>query len=60
MSTWRMPNGASASITAFCTAGVAPIVPDSPIPFAPSGFNGDGVSVFTASNEHSSAALGIA
>ena len=37
MSTWRRRDGASASITAFCTAGVAPIVPDSPMPFAPSG-----------------------
>ena len=37
MSTCRTPNGASASTTAFCTAGVAPIVPDSPIPFAPEG-----------------------
>ena len=33
----RTPNGASASTTALWTAGVAPIVPDSPIPFAPSG-----------------------
>jgi hypothetical protein len=60
MSTWRMPHGANASTTAFCTAGVDPMVPDSPIPFAPSGFSGDGVSVFMVSNEHSSAALGIA
>ena len=38
ISTWRTPYGASASITALWTAGVEPIVPDSPIPFAPSGF----------------------
>ena len=36
--TWRTPKGARASTTAFWTAGVAPIVPDSPIPFAPSEF----------------------
>ena len=29
MSMWRTPNGARASITALCTAGVDPIVPDS-------------------------------
>ena len=31
--------------TAFCTAGVAPIVPDSPMPLAPSGLSGVGVSM---------------
>src|SRR5262249_46204299 len=31
MSTWRTPRCESASTTAFWTAGVAPIVPDSPI-----------------------------
>ncbi len=35
----------SASITAFSAAGVEPIVPDSPIPFAPSGLTGVGVSM---------------
>ncbi len=34
----RTPRWASASTTAFWTAGVEPIEPDSPIPFAPSGF----------------------
>ncbi len=33
----RTPRWLSASTTAFCTAGVAPIVPASPMPFAPSG-----------------------
>ena len=37
MSTWRTPRWASASTTADCTAGVEPIVPDSPTPLAPSG-----------------------
>ena len=55
-----MPNGDSASTTAFCTAGVDPIVPDSPMPFAPSGLSGVGVSVLLHSNDGSSAALGIA
>ena len=44
-SRWRMPSGESASTTAFAIAGVAPIVPASPTPFTPSGFEGDGVSV---------------
>ena len=60
MSRWRTPRCESPSITAFCTAGVEPIVPDSPMPFAPSGFSGVGVSVFDASKLGSSAALGIA
>ena len=46
MSMCRTPRCASASTTALCTAGVEPIVPDSPMPFAPSGLRGDGVSVF--------------
>lgn len=60
MSRWRMPRWLSASTTALCTAGVEPIVPDSPMPFAPSGLRGDGVSVLLASKVGSSAALGIA
>jgi hypothetical protein len=57
---WRTPRCASASTTAFCTAGIEPIVPASPIPFAPSGFIGVGVSVDAASKLGSSAALGNA
>ena len=57
---WRMPRSLRASTTAFCTAGVEPIVPDSPMPLAPSGLSGVGVSVFDASKLGSSAALGIA
>ena len=47
-------------MTAFCTAGVDPIVDASPMPFAPSGLSGDGVSVERASNDGSSAADGTA
>ncbi len=36
------------------------MLPDSPMPFAPSGLRGVGVSVFTASKLGISAALGIA
>ena len=32
MSRWRIPHGDSASITALCTAAVAPMLPDSPLP----------------------------
>ena len=48
--------GASASTTAFCTAGVEPIVPDSPMPLAPSGLTAVGVSIATSSKPGSSAA----
>ena len=37
-----MPSGRSASITAFATAGSAPVVPASPAPFTPSGLLGEG------------------
>jgi hypothetical protein len=37
-----MPSGRSASMTAFATAGKAPVVPASPAPFTPSGFVGEG------------------
>ena len=37
--------GRRASTTAFCTAGVEPIVPDSPMPLAPSSLHGVGVSI---------------
>jgi hypothetical protein len=60
MSRWRTPRWASASTTAFWTAGIAPIVPASPIPFAPKGFSGVGVSVRAVVKLGSSAALGNA
>jgi len=37
MSMCRTPRWLTASITAFCTAGVAPIVPASPMPLARAG-----------------------
>jgi hypothetical protein len=46
MSTWSTP---SASQTALTTAGGAAIAPASPMPLAPSGLCGDGVSVRAAS-----------
>ena len=46
----------SASHTALRTAAIAPIVPDSPMPFAPSGFTGVGVSMPCSSKNGSSAA----
>ena len=45
MSIWRTPRCAIASTTALCTAAVEPIVPDSPMPFAPSGLTCVGVTV---------------
>ena len=56
MSRWRTPRWASASMTALWTAGVDPIVPDSPMPLAPSALSGVGVSMATRSNMGSSAA----
>ena len=43
-------------MTADCTAGVDPMVPDSPMPFAPSKFSGVGVSMWITSMLGSSAA----
>ena len=43
-------------MTAFCTAGVDPMVPDSPMPLAPSSLIGVGVSMWTVSKLGSSAA----
>ena len=45
-----------ASMTAEGTAGVEPMVPDSPMPLAPSGFSGVGVSIDTSSKLGSSVA----
>ena len=55
-----MPSRANASITALTTAGVEPIVASSPMPFAPSGFRGVGVSVRMLVNSGSDSALGMA
>ena len=47
-------------MTAFWTAGPAPMVPPSPTPFAARGFRSVGVASGTVTNAGSSAALGIA
>ena len=60
MSMWRTPRCDTASITAFWIAGVDPIVAASPMPLAPSGFSGDGVSVDRTSKLGISAADGTA
>lgn len=60
MSMWRTPRRDSASITAFWTAGPAPMVPPSPTPFARNGFRSVGVASGTVTNAGRSAALGIA
>jgi hypothetical protein len=44
---------------ALCTAGVEPIVPDSPMPLAPRGLRGESVCVFDVSKDGNSAAEGI-
>lgn len=48
--------GQRASHTADWTAGVEPIVPDSPMPLAPRGLRGVAVSMLTSSKLGSSAA----
>src|SRR5690348_13480051 len=45
MSMWRTSYGSSASMIAFITHGGDPTVADSPTPFAPIGWCGDGVTV---------------
>src|SRR5690606_30478814 len=56
ISMWRTPRWDRASTTAFCTAGVAPIVPASPMPLTPSGLTSVGVSMVSSSKLGSSAA----
>ena len=46
-------------MTAFCTAGVDPIVPDSPTPLAPSGLCGLGVTVVAVATSGISPIEGI-
>ena len=57
MSMWRTPRWLTASITALCMAGAAPMVPASPIPLAPSGLMAAGVSLTSSSKLGSSAAV---
>ena len=45
MSRCRIPYGVRASTTALCTAAVEPMLPDYPMPLAPNGFRGVGVSM---------------
>jgi hypothetical protein len=53
-----IPNGRSASTTAFITAGVEAMVPASPTPLTPSGLLVDGVSVRPVSKCGRSGAAG--
>ena len=53
-------NGSSASSTALYTVHVDEIVPASPMPFTPSGWCGDGVTVESTSISGSMSARGIA
>src|ERR1022692_1822102 len=57
MSIWRTPRWLTASMTEFCVAGGAPIVPASPMPLAPSGLTVAGVSLASSSKLGSSAAV---
>jgi hypothetical protein len=59
MSMCVTPRWRTASTTAFWIAGVEPMVPDSPMPFAPRGLRGLSVCVFETSKLQSSAADGI-
>ena len=58
MSMCRTPRCATASTTAFWTAGVAPMVPASPMPFTPSGLRCVGVAMSRRVKLGSSAADG--
>ena len=49
MSMYEIPSWRSASMTALTIAGVAAIVPASPMPLTPSELDGDGVSVRSSS-----------
>ena len=60
MSMCAIPSGASASTTAFTTAGVEAIVPVSPAPFTPSGFTSVSVSVRSTSSDGKNSAFGTA
>ena len=55
-----IPKGASASQTAFTRQAAEPIVPASPQPLTPSGFTGEGVTVWSSSSRGIWLALGTA
>ena len=59
MSTWRTPKGASASQIALTIVGGDPTVADSPIPLAPIGWCGEGVTVKSVSQSGTSIAVGM-
>ena len=59
MSMCRTPYGLSASTIAFMIVGGEPTVADSPIPFAPIGWCGEGVTVKSVSQSGTSSAVGI-
>ena len=52
------PRWRSASTTAFAIAGGAPTVADSPTPYAPNGWCGDGVTVLSVSQFGDSSEVG--
>jgi len=58
MSTWRTPRCQSASTTALAIAAGAPTVADSPTPLAPSGWWGEGVTVWPVYHFGVSTAVG--
>src|SRR6266446_5748139 len=58
MSRCVTPRWRSASTTAFAIAGGAPTVADSPTPFAPNGWCGEGVIVLSVSHFGVSSAVG--
>src|SRR5262252_3405462 len=60
MSRWRTPRCLRASTTALTMAGVEPMVAASPIPLAPMGLNGVGVTVSSVVNMGRSPACGTA
>src|SRR5688572_14708900 len=60
MSRWRTPKDFSASTTALTMAGVEPMVAASPMPLAPIGLNGVGVTVWSTVKSGRSSAWGTA
>src|SRR6185295_12092554 len=60
MSRWRTPKGFNASTTALTSAGVEPMVAASPMPLAPSGLNGEVVTVWSVTKNGRSSARGTA
>jgi hypothetical protein len=59
MGTSFTPSPDRASTMALMTAGAAPMVPASPMPFTPSGLVGEGVTVWSVTIDGTSEAAGI-